>query len=618
LTASIAVINSNQLTSGGSSVIVQATGSVVLFNYVLYPGDNASTTANNSIISKTVNVGTDNAASISPNNYHLFIDTSAILCQSDLSVKVRAMGTNGVYSEFSDAEIIYLTPSAPILYGALFLSSEYGYDYNTGGRLSAFFEEDACYADYTIRYNLCVQYQTGLPDGEGGFENQFRVYENLVYDPLTSSIYYDISGADAINYAGIREDTIYIAVQGVRLLESNQEAVGPLSNTLLATQALVPDAPVNLKLNAVNFTGDLFPVPGTVPSIQLQWEAPPGAAVKPITKYYLYRWKNSNPIPSNPTYTIVPNLPLNPGDIQDFQDSNLSSFNINDIVNYLVRSVDDNDSPEEVSSDSNTVKQTWIIPSSAPSNLNVVVLLDKDNSGTQSTNLTVIFNRPDTINGELAPPDDGYNSYDYYQTGGGYFFKIEYQNSLGAWVSLGDFQRDYTDEQIVQENFNDLLLIDEGSTVRVTVNLTTYFPAGLGLELPGFIAGFSSASTAVAGSIPIITDFNGEDGQNQWTKSDNVSSFNIYSYGALKPVLLNAQTNNVGVVLFGIDALNNLPLFEIAPLPVPTLVPDNYYYGEFAGAFKYSFQRTVSNNFLVSTITTSNVNGLATSSSTDN
>ena len=617
---SIAVINSNQLTEGGSSIVVGTNNSdVVLFNYVLYPGDNASTLVNNTIITKTVNVGTSNAYKISDSNYHLFIDTSAILCQSDLSVKVRAMGTNGVYSDFSDAEVIYLTPTAPVLYGALFLTTEYGYEYNTGGRLTAFFEEEACYADYNIRYNLCVQYQTGTPDGDGGYETQFKVYENLVYDTLSSSVFYDINGDDVTNYDGIREDTIYVAVQGVRMLESNQEAVGPLSNTLLATSELVPDAPVNLKLTAVNFTGDLLPTP-TVPSITIQWEAPASANVKPITKYYLYRWKNSNPVPSLPYATIIPtSLPVMPGDTEDYQDSNLSSFALDDIVNYLVRSVDENDSPEELSSDSNTVKQTWIVPSSAPTNLNIVVLLE-DNSGTQSTNLTVLFPRPATINGELGPPDDGNYSYDYYQTGGGYFFKIEYQVDGGAWQPLGEFQRDYTDEEIVQENFNDLQFIPQNSLVRVTVDLTTYFPAGFGLELPGFVAGFKIANTASAGSLPIITDINGIDGQNQWQMTDNVKSFNVYTYGGLKPVLINGQTTSAGIALFGINTVDpsfNSPLYEIAPLPIPTIVPNDYYYAEFAGAFKYSFTRTAISTFLVSTITTSNSNGSATSSSVD-
>ena len=47
---SVAAINSNQLDSAGSSVVVNTSGNALLFNYVLFPADNATGTTNQNII----------------------------------------------------------------------------------------------------------------------------------------------------------------------------------------------------------------------------------------------------------------------------------------------------------------------------------------------------------------------------------------------------------------------------------------------------------------------------------------------------------------------------------------------------------------------------------------
>jgi len=619
---SVAAINSNQLDSAGSSVVVNTSGNALLFNYVLFPADNATGTTNQNIISKTVNVGTDSAVSVTSGVYHLFVDTSAILCDNtDLSVKVRVMGTDGVYSEFADPVTLYLTPGDITLDRATFKSSDYGYNYLEGGRLNAYFEEDSCNEDYVIKYNLCVQYKTGVVDGDE-YETQYRVYENLEYSE--NGIFVDINGPDAANYDGVREDSLYLAVQGVRLLPSDQEALGPLSNTVQALDAYIPDAPVLLRVTAVDFNGDVNAVAPnpTDPSISLAWNAPPSAAIKVITKYYLYRTKNDEAFDfTTPLAEVDPSAsPVLPGAVTTYTDDDLSSFVENDIIRYTVKSVDATDpAAPEVSPQSNVASQTWVIPSSVPQNLQVSSLLDKDSEGLDSTNVTVLFNRPATINGQLAPPDVGDYSYDYYQTVGGYIFVIEYQESgASTWNPLGTFQRDYTDESLIQENFNDLALVSESSTIRVTVNLTTYFspPTVEGLSLPGFVPGFEAAATSLAASLPIITDINGVDGQNQWTFSEGLVSFNVYSYGPLVGIKYNNATVSDTVAIFGLNIADQLPTFQQVPIPTPEQIPEDYYYGEYAGAFKYSFVRNEP-GFAPLTITCANVSGAATSSRSD-
>ena len=619
---SVNAINSNQLDSAGSSLVVVTSSDALLFNYVLFPADNATGTSNQNIISKTVNVGTDGAMVVTASSvYHLFIDTSAILCDNtDLSVKVRVMGTNGVYSDFADPVTLYLTPGEITLDRATFKSSDYGYNYLEGGRLNAYFEEDSCNEDYTIRYNLCVQYKTGVPDGDD-YETQYRVYENLEYS--VNGVFVDIIGSDAENYDGVREDSLYVAVQGVRILPSSQEALGPLSNTVQALDANIPDAPVLLRVTGVDFNGTINP--SADPRIILEWNAPPSAAIKPVTTYYLYRTKNNEAFDFTSPITVAPSAsPVSPGDVTTYTDVNLSGFATNDIIKYVVKSVDASDllNPE-LSPVSNTASQTWVIPSSAPQNLQTTVLLDKDTEGLDSTNLTVLFNRPATINGQLAPPDVGDYSYDYYQTVGGYIFVAQYQESGSSiWNPLGNpsgYQRDYTDETLIQENFNDLPLIPENSTVRVTVNLTTYFnpPVVEGLGgLPGFVAGFEASATNNASSLPIITDINGVDGQNQWTFSEGLTSFNIYSYGPLVGIKYNNATVSDTVAIFGLNIADQVPTFQQVAIPTPVQIPEDYYYGEFAGALKYSFVRNEP-GFAPLTITCGNVSGVASTSRSD-
>jgi len=271
--SSVTAINSNQLDSAGSSLVVNTSGTALLFNYVLFPADNADTTSNQDIISKTVNVGTDSAVLVSSGVYHLFIDTSAILCtNTDLSVKVRVMGTDGVYSEFADPVTLFLTPEKSDVTLATFQFTEYGYNYTEGGRLTAYFEEGVCNEDYDIKYNLCVQYKTGDVLNNGEYRIQYRVYENLTYNESRGGIYVDIAGPDVDAYDGVREDSMYVAVQGVRLLDDNKEALGPLSNTVQATSAAAPDAPVLVRVTAVDFNGDVNAVAPnlTDPSISLQ------------------------------------------------------------------------------------------------------------------------------------------------------------------------------------------------------------------------------------------------------------------------------------------------------------------------------------------------------------
>ena len=568
----ITCVNSTQGVVGfdsdlnGFTLVVNTATTAISFNYMLYPDGNVGNPAtDSSIISKTVNVGTAQATSISSGVYRVFIETNRSQCtEEDLAVKVRYMDTNGSQSDFSKSEVLYLTPAQIGTISPVVKREDDGYAYNDGVRVDVFFSEQGCNKD-ELTYNLALQF-TGADDDSGAV-NYFRVYENLSY--IDSSPMGKISVfIEAADYNGVQEDTIWCAVQAVRTVDERVVAVGELSETQEATDEGVPTTP---ELTGANYTYQSGPNSTDVPNVLLTWIQPPSPAT-PVLSYNIYRQVNDGIFEKY--ITGISNTEFS------YEDKALPTEN-GTSVRYAVTAVGDIESDK-----SNDLEIHILLTSSAVRNLNVTAVIN-DNEGAygpygDATLVKVLFQEPLTIRGDVAPEDKGNYSYDYY-SGGKYGWVIALRSDDPDNEDLGTTVHPYEDiphNGVYEFIFPDLREVKEGSTIHANVILRTFDPAAPNDELNGDI----SEAKVDAFSLPVITDINGVVGNSTLeNKTYNLASFNIYTFGPLTASSIGNPVTITAVDSYGV--YKTIDQFG-GSFPVPTVVPAGSLY---EGAYKYAF-----------------------------
>lgn len=498
-------------------------------NYIMFTGDNASSTTNNSFYNRSLIVGSEECILVSQvgNDYtfQIFVDMSNVQPTSDYYISLSVAFIDGSLTEYTDSKRVYLAP-AKVDITAAFLTRPDG-PYYLDGVIGAKFvdvEQD----DENVVYTAAIQWLNR--DDELQFYIQRDIPYNTTYE-----------GIEVILPDGIDEGVTdaYIAVQSVRQIVdggSTYESSGQLSNTKAADDSAKPLPPRNL-------TG-VYNYALSTPTVVLSWLPPLSSDIIPFATYEIFRKVDTA------AYIKIGSVLKG---IQTFTDDTIDEVDFNTPVSYYVVAVN----AENVSSiPSNIYSIVTIEPSSAPNNLEAFGIIDIN--GLVDT--TTSFTNPTTIGGDVVCGYD--NAY--------FVVKIFEGETL-----LDSATIDYnSNASTVYEVFiTNIPYITTGTTLTSTVHLVTYD------ENCNEVEGISASIDFKVNAKAIITDVNGVADNQIWYSYDGLDSFNVYSTGQLigNEILLIAYTTETS------NEIENAP----RPVPVPTLINDPL--SKYDGTYKYEF-----------------------------
>jgi hypothetical protein len=547
---------SAQKNAGGTSLIVTASQAVVSFSYILFSGDNANSSEPNvesGFINKNVNVGSDNCYLISGDGsewtYHLFVEKSEVLCAYDYYAVVSALYVNGTQTPFqSEPVTIYLTPAKITLAdGDVFISRVEG-DY-TDATVTVKFDEPDCLIPYDLTYIVAIQYQD--------------INDEWKFVTLSGTYNTDIGGVvvQIVSDYGINENDTYVAIQGVRNITVNTvdlEAIGELSNTVLAIDTDKPQPPTDLTADYVYYTEP--------PTVDLTWNAPSSAEIITITSFKVHRlWTRNGVVLGNAYIATVPYVEGQTVYTYSDDVSSELGFQEGDVLTYYVVSYDSED--DQYSDPSNTVTVTIIQTSSAPVDFQATGVLEFPLNNEAA--VAVTFQNPTTIGGSTQ---EGYE--DAY-----FVINVYLTNESGALLKTVEVPYVADVDHVYSVGINNIAPVSIADTLYLTNKLITYDSNNPG-EL---IVGQEASTTTQVFPVPFITNINGILGNIAWTKEEGVESFDVISYAPLTSP--------------GITVLAYLNTGDIArtefPIVDPILIPDPYGDAPFGGAYLYHYAASV-------------------------
>ena len=587
------------LNKGTQLVVTTTTEDIISFTYMLTPGANVDGNAyDNSFITKTLLVGSDAAVKIggtSPSfKYLLFIEEDETLCADDFYVIVSARNAGGA-SLYTEPEAVYLTPIAPTVTSAVLdRTSSSGYE---DGVLTVTLAADVtCGKD--VKMYFIVQFQevgqTGYAVKRLGPATQ--VGSTLQYTQLV----------DGLDQYGIVDESLWVALQAVRVIDGTTEASSDLSNTVQATDSEEQLPPVNLSIDYQFNTGPN----GTT---DVTFNNPPTYQIITPATFNIYKQINvyeGDDLLAN----VIGEVDYDPlkGTIGDylFQDvsANLdptgSNLPLNSTITYWATAVD---ASGNESAPSNSASDSVVVPSSKPENLRAVALINTDGTPESYsdgyTTLSITFTSPTDIEGET---NDVYNLARYEVTVTSDDTLINYTSDRGDWLYA-----DYQGEG-VQHTFDfpdgELSECTENAVLTYTIRLITSKGAENGNDN---LVGVVNSETVVANTRPVITDINGEIGNDNFTRT-GLQSFKVYYFGTLVPpgVSLLMETTGTEPQLEIVKGALMQTGFDV--------VPDGYY--RYAGAYErtYTLSKTsVTSGKQSLLITACNQSGFAQTKASD-
>jgi hypothetical protein len=471
-------LTTTQPNVGGTSVKVTTDTKMVSFSYIVFPGDNASSTIyTNDLLNYTVNVGSDECTLIDTDNstyytYSLFVCWGEVLCASDYYLVVSGLTLNGEYTPYQTTPLqLYLSPNEPVLTPENTLITRFGPEYSDA-TITILFEEPTCFVDYDVQYNVAIQYTNC--EGNLVFITEEVTYQEDLKDGM-GGVEVTINAGD-----GVSEDT-YVAVQAIRNISlSSSEtyrAIGAISNTVKATDTQKPQPPVDLSLNLYEYWTD---------TAYLSWLPPASACYIGVDNFFLYR-KDALDAP----YVKIASIPYDPSaTLYEYADDTLTipPFVSGDVVSYHVRS--NNEDGE--SAPSNSVSLTIIEESSAPVDLYAGGLLegvDPDISG----NVFAVFKNPTDVNGEIVC--------DYQDA----FFVVNVLDPSGELLGTNTIAYEDSSEAAYEVNITDFPVPDGTTTYNVTVEAYLVTFDAYCNEIHGQIA----STTITITFSPLIWNING-------------------------------------------------------------------------------------------------------------
>ena len=550
------------LNKGTQLIINSSTDDIVSFTYMLTPGGNATGNAyDNNFITKTLIVGgSDSAVRVATGQYLLFIEEDETLCADDFYVIVSARNSSGA-SLYTEPETIYLTPVAPTVTGAVLKrTGSSGYE---DGVLTVTLAADVT-CGKTVTMYFVLQFQEV---GQTGY-----AVERIEASQGDSSLQYT-ANVDGLDQYGIVDDSLFVAVQAVRTIGST-EASSDLSNTVQATDSDQQLPPVDLRINYVYDA----PPNGTT---DVLFKNPPTYEVITPEKFYIYKQIHvyGEPQPEEPVNigTVSFDADKGTGDDYSFQDGtanlypNRDNLPLNSVITYWAKAVDG----PLTSAPSNSASATVVVPSSAPTDLEGVALINTDGTPTSYelpgyTSVVLSFKPPSQIEGET---EDVYNLARYEVTiDSAMFGRNIYTSNEGDWL-----YSDYKELQQITFNLpeDEIEEVPEGDSLTVTVRLITskgFDNASADLD------GLPISTAIIAHSKPVITDINGTIGKDDFTRT-NLQTFKVYYFGTLVPP---------GISLLVEASGETLQIVKGAFMQTQSgQVPDGYY--RFSGAYERTY-----------------------------
>lgn len=365
---------SQPLVGGFTALVTTQSTSVVSFYYIIYPGNNVSgnvPSVPNSLYNRTVQVGSSQCANVGGNNYSLLIDSSVCLPNYDYYVIVSALYSDGVQSEYSEADLLPLSAAKITLSSTSVSLTRSTATYNTEALIRVLFTPPQAPVGSTISYTLGIQYI------DGNATNQFVLAPGLVYNSSIGGVEYTLTDSEGI-------DEAYVAIQSVRLV-SGVSATSELSNTVMAKDTDIPDPPRNLAIDYQYYQ--------VVPVSILTWLAPYSAVLTDVSGFQVYRKVGSAPyvaIGSPVPFTTL-------GATYTYSDDTIGAVPLGTTVSYYVKSIN----PNTQSIPSNIVTIVTLASSTPPLNLNALGLQVTYSSPFEQ-DVRVIFTNPNTVNGNTS------------------------------------------------------------------------------------------------------------------------------------------------------------------------------------------------------------------------
>ena len=552
-------------------LLVTDSTTIVSVTYYLSSAGNSSS-GTGDIVTKTVLVGSPQCVNTSPNNYLVFVEEDATLCDDDYLVIFSVRDTNG-NSEYTEPQTIYLAPKKPKIDSAVLnRNGSAGYE---DGVLTVTLTDDVTVCD-GVDKNVDIYFIIQFQLSDSGEYTVVR--EKATQDPDDPLKY--TADVDALATYGIVDDTLYVATQAVREITEGSNTTSSsseLSETVRALDDGEQQPPTNFAgtyNNAAN-EGD--------GEVDLTFNNPTTWQLITPAKFNIYK-KSIN---ANDPTDVVEGLLTS----VDFVTGSSHLYEVNDqLANYPVTGGDKlpvgstiiywaraADSEGTESHPTNEVSFGVIIASSVPRDLTFTALIEDTAEGYEpkGTNLSVFFKEPAEIEGEV---DNEYEPA---------YWLVQATSSEG---NLGNFTHEYQyedfnnkdeegnvqPEAFVNIPINNLHEVNERELITLKVSLVTWDET-----LNTYIFGAEAESIQMALSRPVITDFTDDAGdirRDEFKRNDLVR-FSVYTYGQLSPPGVQVITQKTD---------GDFKIYEGKYLDEQiTTVPEGYY--EYEGALKYEF-----------------------------
>ena len=566
---------------------------IVSVTYYISPAGNASSGSDTEIVTKTVLVGSPQCVNTSDNNYLVFVEEDARLCNDDYLVIFSARNADG-NSAYTTPSTIYLAPKTPEIDTAVLdRNGSAGYE---DGVLTVILKEDVTECngvDKNVDIYFIIQFQ--LSDtGE-----YTVVREKATQDTGNAKKY--TADVDALATYGIVDDTLYVATQAVREVtegSSTTTSSSELSDTVLAIDVSEQQPPTNFAgtyNNAAN-EGD--------GQVDLTFNNPTTWQLITPAAFNIYK-KSINANNGETIQGVLTSTTFVTGSshLYEVTDSSanfpVGSTDKLPIGSTIIYSATAIDSDGNESRETNEVSFGVIIASSEPRNLTFTALIEDTGAGYgESTNLSLFFREPSDIQGEV---DDEYEPA---------YWLVQATSSEG---NLGTYSHEF---QYVDFNdpaggfinipINDLREVNEREVITLTVSLVTWDST-----LNQYIVGAEAEETQIALSRPVITDFTdaaGDVNQSEFKRNDLVS-FVVYSYGQL-------VTPGVQVITQKTDG--DFKIYEGIELDEQrTTVPEGYYEYALADKYQYTVDGKIGSGEIVVSIHASNADGMSGKKASD-
>jgi hypothetical protein len=571
---------------------------IVSATYYISSAGNATSSGSGTdiIVTKTVLVGSPQCVNTSGNNYLVFVEEDATLCEDDYLVIFSVRDTNG-NSEYTEPYTIYLAPEAPVISTAVLERNPLlGYE---DGVLTVVLGDDVtCDGDKNVEIYFIIQFQLS----DSGEYTVVRV--QATQDPVKPTQY--TASVDALANYGIADDTLYVATQAVRVITeasgTTTSSSSELSLTVQATDVSDQQPPTNFNgtYNNIANEGD--------GEVDLTFNNPTTWQLITPAAFNIYK-KSINVIDGQEVVGLLTSVDFQASkgstglyevtdSLANFPLGSTNKLPIGSTIIYWATAVD---SEGNESRPTNEVSFGVIIASSQPRDLTFTALIEDTGAGygyDESTNLSVFFREPAEIEGEL---DNEYHPA---------YWLVQATSSEG---NLGDYEHEFLYEDFkdptggfINIPINGLPEVNEREIITLMVSLVTWDQT---LEQDVF--GLQATATQEALSRPVITDFTdaaGDIRRDEFKRNDLVS-FAVYTYGQLVPPGVQVITQKTN---------GDFRIYEGAILGEQiTTVPGGYY--EYADALKYEFTLTgkIPSEEIVVSIHASNVDGMSSKKALD-